>query len=121
MANDSGFQKALDTSLDVIKNNLSIPVEISNRETLIQCVNTSLSSKVVSANSELLSPMAVDAVLRDIKIVKKLGGIIDDTTLVEGIVFDKCKPSSASGGPTKIVDAKIAVVQFQIATPKTDL
>lgn len=36
-------------------------------------------------------------------------------------MFDKCKPSSASGGPTKIENAKIAVVQFQIATPKTDL
>ena len=129
-----GFQRALDSSLDIIKNSLSIPVEISNRATLIECVNTSLSSKVVSANSELLSPMAVDAVLkvidpltavnvdlRDIRIVKKLGGIIDDTTLVEGIVFDKCKPSTANGGPTKITDAKIAVVQFQIATPKTDL
>ena len=90
-----GFQRALDSSLDIIKNSLSIPVEISNRATLIECVNTSLSSKVVSANSELLSPMAVDAVLkvidpqtavnvdlRDIRIVKKLGGIIDDTTLV---------------------------------------
>lgn len=78
--------------------------------------------------------MAVDAVLKiidaqtatnvdlkDIKIVKKLGSTIDDTQLIEGIVFDKCKPSSASGGPTKIEKAKIAVVQFQIATPKTDL
>lgn len=109
-----GFQRALDKSLEVIKS-LSIPVEISNRETLIECVNTSLSSKVVSTNTELLSPMAVDAVLKiidpltatnvdlkDIRIVKKLGGTIDDTELVEGIVFDKCKPSTASGGPTKI-------------------
>jgi len=99
----------------MIKNTLSIPVDITNRETLIQCVNTSLSSKVVSANSELLSPMAVDAVLKiidtnnatnvdlkDIKIVKKVGGTLDDTELIEGIVFDKCKPSSASGGPSKI-------------------
>jgi len=118
----------------MIKNTLSIPVDITNRETLIQCVNTSLSSKVVSANSELLSPMAVDAVLKiidtnnatnvdlkDIKIVKKVGGTLDDTELIEGIVFDKCKPSSASGGPSKIENAKIAVVQFQIATPKTDI
>ena len=99
----------------MIKNTLSIPVDITNRETLLQCVNTSLSSKVVSANSELLSPMAVDAVLKiidtnnatnvdlkDIKIVKKVGGTLDDTELIEGIVFDKCKPSSASGGPSKI-------------------
>lgn len=110
-----GFQRALDLSLDMIKNTLSIPVDITNRQTLIECVTTSLSSKVVSANSELLSPMAVDAVLKiidtnnatnvdlkDIKIVKKVGGTLDDTELIEGIVFDKCKPSSASGGPTKI-------------------
>ena len=110
-----GFQKALDICLNEIRSNLSIPVDITNRETLIECVNTSLSSKVVSANCELLSPMAVDAVLKiidtnnatnvdlkDIKIVKKLGGTIDDTQLIEGIVFDRCKPSQASGGPTKI-------------------
>lgn len=79
----------------MIKNTLSIPVDIANKETLIQCVNTSLSSKVISNNSELLSPMAVDAVLkvidpltaqnvdlRDIRVVRKLGGTIDDTTLV---------------------------------------
>ena len=87
-----GFQRALDSSLDVIKNKFALPVDITNRETLIECVNTSLSSKVVSANTELLSPMAVDSVykvidlktadnvdLRDIRIVKKLGGTIDDT------------------------------------------
>jgi T-complex protein 1 subunit delta len=64
---------------------------------------------------ELLSPMAVDAVmkimdsktadnvdLRDIRIVKKLGGTIEDTEMIEGILFDKCKPSSINGGPVKI-------------------
>lgn len=88
----------------------------------------------MSSNCELLAPICVDAVLKiidpltatnvdlkNIRIVKKLGGTIDDTTLVEGIVFDKCKPSTVSGGPTKITKAKIAVVQFQISTPKTDI
>lgn len=113
---------------------MSIPVEITNQETLIDCVNTSLSSKVLSSYSELFSPLAVQAVmkvidpktaanvdLKDIRIVKKLGGTIDDTELVEGLVFDRCKPSTANGGPTKIQNAKIAMVQFQIATPKTDI
>jgi T-complex protein 1 subunit delta len=62
---------------------------------LIECVNTSLSSKVVSSYSSLLSPLAVNAVmkiinpetdinvdLKDIRIVKKLGGTIDDTELI---------------------------------------
>ncbi len=97
-------------------------------------MNTSLSSKVVSSYSELLSPLAVESVmkiidpktatnvdLKDIRIVKKVGGTIDDTELVEGIVFDRCKPSVASGGPSKVENAKIAIVQFQIASPKTDI
>lgn len=64
---------------------------------------------------------AVNVDLKDIRIVKKLGGTIDDTELIDGLVFDKCKPSTANGGPTKIKDAKIALIQFQIATPKTDI
>jgi T-complex protein 1 subunit delta len=59
--------------------------------------------------------------LKDIRIVKKLGGTIDDTELIEGLVFDKVKPNTSSGGPTKIENAKIAVCQFQISTPKTDI
>lgn len=64
---------------------------------------------------------AVNVDLKDIRLVKKLGGTIEETEVIEGIVFDKCKPSSSSGGPTKIENAKIAVIQFQIATPKTDI
>ena len=117
-----------------MKKNLTLPVDIANHQTLIECVNTSLSSKVVSSYAELLSPIAVDSImkiidpktatnvdLKDIRIVKKMGGTIDDTELVDGIVFDKCKPSAASGGPTKVENAKIAICQFTISTPKTDI
>jgi T-complex protein 1 subunit delta len=127
-----GFQKALDFSLGVVKN-ISIPIDITDKKTLTECVETSLSSKIVSAYAQL-APLAVEAVmrvidpktainvdLRDIKIVKKLGGTIDDTELVEGLVFDKVRPSHLSGGITKVNNAKIALVQFQIATPKTDI
>lgn len=76
----------------------------------------------VDAVLKVIDPQtALNVDLRDVRVVKKLGGTIDDTTLVEGIVFDKCKPSTANGGPTKISNARIAVIQFQIATPKTDL
>lgn len=88
---------------------------------------------MVSQCSTLLAPLAVDAVLsvldpekpdmidlRDVKIVKKLGGTVDDTELVKGLVFDK-KASHAAGGPTRVDNAKIAVIQFQISPPKTDI
>lgn len=128
-----GFQNALEFSLKTLKN-MSLPIDIADKETLLECVNTSLSSKVVSAYSEILSPIAIDAVMRvinpktatnvdlkDIKVVKKLGGTIDDTELVEGLVFESLRPNNASGAPTKMVNAKIALIQFQIATPKTDI
>ena len=81
---------------------MSKPVDLRNRETLIDAVVTCLSSKVVGQNSDVLAPIAVDAVLNvinldtatnvdlnDIRIVKQLGGTVDDTELVPGIVFEK--------------------------------
>lgn len=76
----------------------------------------------VKAAMKVIDPEnATNIDLKDIKIAKRVGGTIEDTELIEGLVFDKCKPSTASGGPTKIENAKIAMVQFQISTPKTDI
>jgi len=111
----------LDISLDTLTN-LGIPVDLSDRESLLSCVNTCLSSKVVSSSADILSPIAVDSVLnivkdgqfnvdlRNIRVVKKLGGTIDDTKMVEGIVFTDNKPAHSAGGPTRIENAKIALI-----------
>jgi len=97
---------------------MSVPVDLSDREQLIKAASTSLNSKVISNNAALLAPLAVDAMLsivepnasnvdlRDIAVVKKLGGTIDDTELVKGLVFTQ-KATHAAGGPTKVVNAKI--------------
>lgn len=82
-----------------------------------------MSSKVVSNNRQHLSPLAVDAILkvidtktatnvdlRDVKVVKKLGGTIDDTSLVEGLVFPSLKPTKSANGPTSMKNAKIALI-----------
>ena len=63
-------------------------------------------------------PELVD--LKDIKILRKSGGTIDDTEMVDGLVLDS-KSSKAAGGPTKVENAKIALVQFCISPPKTDM
>jgi T-complex protein 1 subunit delta len=110
------------------------PVDLNNRDQLIQNAITSLSSKVVSQHSDLLAPMAVDAVLqiidkehddnvdlRDINVSKKLGGTVDDSELIDGLVFVDKKASHFAGGPSKIKDAKIGLVQFVLSAPKTDL
>ena len=113
---------------------MGVPVDLHDRDTLINNCVTCLSSKVVSANSDTLAPMAVDSVLkiididndtnvdlRNIRVAKKLGGTVDDSELIDGLVFVNNKVSHFAGGPTRVVDAKIAVIQFTLSAPKTDL
>ena len=105
------FQKALEKGIEILTD-MARPVELSDRETLLNSAATSLNSKVVSQYSSLLSPMSVDAVmkvidpatatsvdLRDIKIVKKLGGTIDDCELVESLVLTQ---KVANSGITRV-------------------
>ena len=58
--------------------------------------------------------------LKDIKVVCKLGGTVDDSAMIDGAVF-AAKASKAAGGPTRVQDAKIGLVQFCISPPKTDI
>ncbi|XP_002963608.2 T-complex protein 1 subunit delta [Selaginella moellendorffii] len=126
------FHRASLKAVEVLTS-MAIPVELSDREALVKNASTSLNSKVVSQYSSLLAPLAVDAVLnvvdparpdsvdlRDIKVIKKLGGTVDDTEMIKGLVFDK-KASHTAGGPTRVENAKIGLIQFQISPPKTDI
>ncbi|KAK9986295.1 hypothetical protein SO802_031246 [Lithocarpus litseifolius] len=128
---DSLHKVALKT-VDVLTA-MVVPVELSDRESLIKFASTPLNSKVVSQYSSLLALLTVDSVLfvvdpakpdivdlEDIKIVKRLGGTVDDIELVKGLVFDK-KVGHASDGLTRMENAKIAIIQFQISPPKTDI
>merc|ERR1719353_2435181 len=112
---------------------MSRPIELSERDSLISAVNTCISSKVISQNAETISPIAVDAVLsvidaatatnvdlESVKIVKQVGGTIDDTELVNGLVFGKGS-KKGGGGPTRVENAKIGLIQFCLSAPKTDM
>ncbi|KAK3530095.1 hypothetical protein QTP86_014162 [Hemibagrus guttatus] len=124
------FQKAVEKGVEILTS-MSQPVELSDRETLLNSATTSLCSKVVSQYSSLLAPMSVDAVmrvidpatatsvdLRDINIVKKLGGTIDDCELVEGLVLTQRVVNS---GLSRVEKAKIGLIQFCLSPPKTDM
>ncbi|KAF5201312.1 T-complex protein 1 subunit delta [Thalictrum thalictroides] len=79
---------------------------------------------VADAARTSLGPKGMDKMIctasgEDVEIVK-IGGTVDDTKLVKGLVFDK-KVSHSAGGPTHVGNAKIAVIQFQMSPPKTDI
>jgi len=126
------FLQAVDKAEQILEE-VAVPVDLNDREKLIEAAATSLNSKVVSQQSDFLSPLAVDAVLKvidpktatnvnleDIKLVKKLGGSVDDCEMVDGLVMTQ-KVARAAGGPTRIKDAKIGLIQFCLSAPKTDM
>lgn len=127
---------------------ISAPIDLNDRTTLIRAASTSLNSKasygsrflfflsdvvqIVSQYSSILAPIAVSAVirlvtptssnvdLRDIRIVKKVGGTIEDTELIDGVVLNQ-NVVVAAGGATRIEKAKIGLIQFQLSAPKPDV
>ncbi|KAH9930686.1 T-complex protein 1 [Fomitopsis serialis] len=112
---------------------ISMPIDLSDKSSLLRAATTSLNSKAnVSQYSSTLAPIAVQAVtrlvtptssnvdLRDIRVVKKVGGTIEDTELVDGVVLNQ-NVVVAAGGPTRIEKAKIGIIQFQLSAPKPDM
>lgn len=74
----------------------------------------------VSSVLRLVTPTSTNVDLRDIRMVKKVGGTIDDTELVDGLALTQTV-SAGAGGPTRMEKAKIALVQFQLSSPKPDV
>jgi T-complex protein 1 subunit delta len=64
------FQKASTKCVEILTK-MSRPIEMNDRESLIQSASTSLNSKVVSQHSTQLAPLAVDAVLKVIDPAKE--------------------------------------------------
>lgn len=58
--------------------------------------------------------------LKDIRIIKRPGGTIDDMKIFEGVALNQAVNRTANG-PTRIEKAKIALCQFQLSSPKTDM
>merc|ERR1719270_2776559 len=126
------FQTAAKEALKHL-DTITHPVDIKNKEGLLKAAATSLNSKVVSKDSNLAS-LAVDAVmsvaegseggldLKDINVVTVPSGTVDDSELVtDGLVFKPGHFVAKTGGPEKVDDAKIGLIQFCISPPKTDM
>jgi len=127
-----GYQAASTKALELLAK-LAKSIKPDDRESLIKIAKTSMQSKLVSEDSVPLSKLVVDAILKivekdgdvhsvdldNLKVEKKAGGSIDDTALINGIVLDK--EIVHSGMPTKIEDARIALVNAALEVEKTEM
>ena len=58
-----GFRSALQEATRLLQTELSIPISLNDRPTLLKSASTSLNSKVVSQYANQIAAIAVDAVL----------------------------------------------------------
>lgn len=124
-----GFESAAKTAilhLDTIAE--KYPVDPKNLEPLVLTAMTTLGSKIINRCHRQMAQIAVDAVMavadletRDvnfelIKVEGKVGGKLEDTRLVRGVVVDK--DFSHSQMPKELKDVKIAILTCPFEPPK---
>lgn len=124
-----GFEKACDFCVNHLSN-IADTVEFSNDniEPLIKTAETTLSSKIVNRYKNKMAHIAVNAVLsvadlerKDvnfdlIKMEGKVGGTLDESKLVEGIILDK--DFSHPQMPKIVKDAKLCILTCPFEPPK---
>eukprot|EP01061_Rhynchopus_euleeides_P023571 TRINITY_DN38315_c0_g1_i1.p2 TRINITY_DN38315_c0_g1~~TRINITY_DN38315_c0_g1_i1.p2 ORF type:complete len:535 (+),score=273.75 TRINITY_DN38315_c0_g1_i1:48-1652(+) len=122
-----GFEKACEIACEHLKV-ISDTIEVNGKESLCQTARSTLNSKIINRHRDHMAQICVDAVLavadldrKDvnldlIKIESKVGGRIEETQLVKGIVLDK--DISHPQMPKEIRDAKVAILTCPFEPPK---
>ena len=127
-----GYGKAADEALIILKK-IAIKVDKNNKEILNKIAATSMMSKLVAEEAKNLSKIVVDSLLLiadeinnetkvdldNIKIDKKPGASMNETSLIKGIVLDKEVVHSSM--PKSITKAKIAVINAALEIEKTEI
>ena len=125
-----GYRKSATKALDSLAS-IAQKVHGNEKQDLVRVARTSMQTKLVSRESDLLADIVVRAAMQvaentdsgylididNIKVEKKPGGSIQDTRLIEGIVLDK---EVVHGGmPKRVSDAKIALISAAFEIEKT--
>jgi T-complex protein 1 subunit delta len=129
-----GFRQAAREASRILREELALPVSLSDTAALLKSASTSLNSKVVSQYASQIAQIAVDAVLavvdpaipgcvdlRDIRVTAQVGGTVDDMRMMEGLVLKQRASRIAPEAPQRMEKARIGLVQFCLSPPKPDL
>jgi T-complex protein 1 subunit alpha len=123
----AGYRMALRESVKFIQASLSLKTDTLGREALINACKTSMSSKLLNAESDFFANIVVNAMsnvrtvnqqgqvkypVKAVHILKTHGMSSKDSVLVDGYAIEATR--SAQGMPTSIKNAKIACVDFNL-------
>ena len=126
-----GYRKSANKAKEHIKD-IADEVTADDKSTLLKIARTSMQTKMIRKDSDKLGDMVVKAVLSvaekndnnytvdvdDIKVEKKTGGSIAESSILQGIVLDK--EVVHSGMPKKMSGAKIALINTALEISKTE-
>jgi thermosome len=124
-----GYRMASEKSQEIL-DRLAENITEKDEKTLKNIAITAMTGKGAEVSKELLSDLTVKAVKQiaednsidteNIKLEKKIGGGIEDSELIKGLIIDKERVHSDM--PKSIKNAKIALINsaIEIKNPETD-
>jgi thermosome len=128
----AGYRLASQKAQEILQT-VGMKVTPDDAEMLNDIATTAMISKSVSASRNILADIAVKAVLSiaekkdgkfevdqdNIQIVKKVGGSMEESKMISGIILDK--EVVHSGMPKKVENAKIALIDSAMEVKKTEI
>jgi len=128
----SGYRLASIKAKEILQT-LAQRVTVDDRDLLLKIAATAITGKGAEASKDVFANLAVNAVLavvdtengkktvdvEDIKVEKKVGGSVEDSLLIEGMVIDKERVHTNM--PKKITDAKILLLNEALEIKKTEV
>ena len=127
-----GYRLAAEKAQHILQN-IAVPLSENDTETLKNLAETAMTGKGAEASKEKLSALVIQAVKQvmekeqdkvlvdtnNIKIEKKVGGSVEDSELVQGIVLDKDRVHPQM--PKKVPNAKIALIDSALEIKNTEI
>ena len=126
-----GYREASEKALEMLRE-IGRPVNPEDNESLTSIAITSMTGKGAEAARDDLAKLVVEAIklvaeqdddgysvdIDDIKVEKKEGGSISDSSLIKGIVIDK--EVVHTGMPKRVEGARIALLNQALEIEKTE-
>ncbi|WP_092932046.1 thermosome subunit alpha [Natrinema hispanicum] len=123
-----GYREAAEEAIDSLEE-IAIDVDEDDTEVLEQIAATAMTGKGAESAKDLLSELVVDAVRAvadddgvdtdNIKVEKVVGGSIENSELVEGVIVDKERVSENM--PYFAEDANVAIVDGDLEIKETEI
>ena len=121
-----GYRLAADKAVEILES-LAISTDENEKELLVNVARTSITGKASEKYNRLIAELCVDAVLairergiadlKNVIIKKDIGGKIEETEFVEGIVIDKVALDREF--PLRIENPRIALIDTPMEVAKT--